>query len=118
MFAMKLSRRQFLVTGGASAIAVLAPGGLVQALEKQAAATPAPRLDTWSDVRAQFDLAPGWLQFSSFYLASHPRPVRDAIASFRKALDADPYLTVERGMFESEAGNMQLRVARSVAPRR
>ena len=112
---MKLSRRQFLVASGASAIATFAPGRLVHALEKQAASTPAPKLDSWNDVRAQFDLAPGWMQFSSFYLVSHPRPVRNAIENFRKALDADPYLTIERGMFESEAGNMQLRVVRAIA---
>jgi selenocysteine lyase/cysteine desulfurase len=41
-------------------------------------------------VRAQFALAPGVVQLTSFLLASHPRPVREAIDRHRRRLDANP----------------------------
>jgi selenocysteine lyase/cysteine desulfurase len=109
-----LTRRQFLASGGAAAVATLAPGRLIAALERQKAAAPATPSD-WPGIKAQFDLNPEHLQFSSFYLASHPRPVRRAIEDFRRALDADPYLVVEHGLFESEVDNVQLRLAETVA---
>jgi len=111
---MELSRREFLATSGAAAAAVLAPGRLMAALQAQA--PPPPDLSAWPAVRAQFPLAREYLHFSSFYLASHPQPVRDAIEGFRRALDANPFLVVERGMFESAAENLQLKVLEDVAP--
>ena len=111
---MTWTRRQFLAGSGAVALTTLAPGRLVAAIEKHAPAPP--RLDTWPDVRSQFDLAPDYLQFSSFFLVSHPRPVRAAIDSFRHALDANPFLMVERSMFESEVANLQHRVQTEMAP--
>src|SRR5207249_1820187 len=50
-----------------------------------------------------------------FYLASHPRPVRDAIEAFRRALDESPFLAVERRMFTSETENVLLDVRKSAA---
>ena len=44
----------------------------------------------WAGVRAEFALAPGLIHMAGFYLASHPRPVREAIESHRRGLDADP----------------------------
>src|SRR6185295_2776678 len=55
------------------------------------------------------------LHFASFYLASHPRPVREAIDSFRRTIDTDPYLVVERSLFESEAANLTLKICREIA---
>ena len=81
-----LNRRQFLVrTGlalGAGAFAV--PPAAKTGLARQEA--PA----TWAAVRAQFDLAPDLIHMAGFFLASHPRPVRDAIEAHRRGLDADP----------------------------
>ena len=111
---MTLSRRRFLAASGALAAATLVPGRLVAALEQQAA--PSPPLARWSDVRAQFDLAPDYVHLASFFLASHPKPVRAAIEDFRSAIDANPFLVVESCMFESEATNMQLRVREAIAP--
>jgi isopenicillin-N epimerase len=45
---------------------------------------------SWAGVRAQFVLDPKLRHFSAFYLASHPRPVREAIDRHREGLDADP----------------------------
>jgi selenocysteine lyase/cysteine desulfurase len=105
---MGLSRRAFLVTQGAAVGAALLPGRLLAAVE---AATPAPaRLDDWTRVKRQFALSPEWLHFAGFFIASHPAPVRDAIDGFRRAIDENPFLVVEQGLFESEAQNLYHRV--------
>jgi selenocysteine lyase/cysteine desulfurase len=44
----------------------------------------------WAAVRARFDLDPGRRHFAAFVLASHPRPVADAIQRHRAGLQADP----------------------------
>jgi selenocysteine lyase/cysteine desulfurase len=108
------TRRKFLAGTGALALASLTPGRLLAALEQSAA--PPARLSDWAGVRAQFALAPGYLHFSSFFIVSHPRPVRQAIEDFRRALDANPYLMVERSMFETLAGNLEARVREQMAP--
>jgi hypothetical protein len=41
----------------------------------------------WSAVREQFDLARDYIHLSSFFLASHPRPVREAIEGHRRVTD-------------------------------
>jgi selenocysteine lyase/cysteine desulfurase len=111
---MDLGRRQFLVTGGLLAATALAPSRLLAAVERHT--PPMPDLSRWPDVRAQFSLVPGLLHFSSFYLASHPRPVRDAVDAFRRALDENPLHTVEHGMFEGPNQNLQVAVCREIAP--
>jgi selenocysteine lyase/cysteine desulfurase len=105
---MALSRRAFLATQGAAAGVLLAPGRLLAALE--AATPPTPRLDDWKSVRSQFHLDPRYLHFAGFYIATHPTPVRDAIETWRKTLDENPFLTVEHGMFEADSDNLQSRV--------
>ncbi len=102
-----ISRRDFISTAAAATAAVLTPGRLLAALEKQTA--PLPDLSQWDTVRAQFALAKDHLHFASFYIVSHPKPVRDAIDDFRRVLDADPFLTVEHRMFE-QADNVQLKI--------
>ncbi|MDQ3687690.1 MAG: aminotransferase class V-fold PLP-dependent enzyme [Acidobacteriota bacterium] len=57
-------------------------------------------LQDWAAVRGQFDLARDYIHLSSFFLASHPRPVREAIEKHRRAIDANPFLYVERQLFE------------------
>ncbi len=58
-------------------------------------------LSTWENVRAQFAISPDYINLSGFFLASHPRPVRDAIENYRRALDDDPFATVEKEEFGS-----------------
>lgn len=103
------SRRGLLLAASA-----LAPAGrLLAAVE---ARTPAgPKLDDWRAVRAQFRLSPKFTHLSGFYIASHPAPVRDAIEAFRKAIDDNPFLAVEHGMFESDAENLQRKVREEAA---
>ena len=106
------SRRDFLAAGAtavaAAAATAFTPGRLLAALEKDRA--PMPDLSTWASVRAQFQLAPNQMHFSNFFIASHPKPVRDAIDSYRRVIDGEPYLAVDTRMFQSEADNIQLKI--------
>jgi selenocysteine lyase/cysteine desulfurase len=110
---MSLSRRSFLAANGAAIGATLLPGRLLAAVE---ARTPAvPRLDDWTSVRRQFRLSPQYLHFAGFFIASHPEPVRAAIDAFRLAIDENPFLVVDQGMFQSESQNLQRKVCNDVA---
>ena len=103
-----LNRRDFLTTSAAAAAAVLAPSRLLAAVQQQT--PPMPDLSRWSDVRVQFDLNPNLIHFATFYLVSHPRPVREAIEAYRRALDQSPFLEVEQRMFSDKPENLQLKV--------
>lgn len=46
--------------------------------------------EDWADARALFPLDLELVHLSSFLLASHPQPVRDAVERHRRALDRDP----------------------------
>ena len=50
---------------------------------------PAAPARGWAGVRAQFELDPGKRHFAAFVLASHPRPVAEAIEQHRRGLQAD-----------------------------
>jgi isopenicillin-N epimerase len=97
---MAMDRRGFLMTTGIS----LAAGALARPawpqsspLVKAAAQPSSPR--SWAWVRDQFSVAPDLAHFSAFYITSHPRPVRDAIEQLRRALDENPFETVEQDLF-------------------
>ncbi len=85
---MPLDRRRFLVATGMSVAAT--------ALARPASAT-SPQ--DWAWVRDQFDLRRDLAHFASFYLVSHPRPVREAIETLRRALDENPFEVVDHGLF-------------------
>lgn len=93
---MTISRRHFLAAGG------LSTAGVISASRSGRASTPAPlnSASDWAKVRDEFDLARDYIHLSSFFLASHPRPVREAIETHRREIDANPFLHVERHMFE------------------
>src|SRR4051794_19914760 len=90
---MSLARRDLLArTGAALAAGTIAtsPGW------HQAVAQTAPQpldgvsLSTWDGVRAQFALSDEYIHLSAMLIASHPKPVRDAIEAHRRAMDASP----------------------------
>ncbi len=113
---MDFSRRTFLAANGAALGVSLLPSKLLAAVE---ARTPAmPRLDDWQSVRRQFRLSPQYLHFAGFFIVSHPEPVRAAIDGFRRAIDENPFLTVEQGMFEFESPHKSLtrKVQEDIAP--
>lgn len=85
-----MDRRKFLLNS-----AVVGAGTVLAQCSKPAAATDKPVEDkvsyeTWDDIRNQFRLAPGRIHMSQMLLASHPKPVRDAIEMHRDAFDANP----------------------------
>ena len=79
----ELSRREVFARAG------LAAGALALGLRPEPAEA-APNLRDWGSVRSQFALDRGRIHLTSFLLATHPRPVRDAIAAHRERLDANP----------------------------
>ena len=48
------------------------------------------RPDDWTSVREQFALTHAYIHMAMFLLASHPRPVADAIERHRRAFDENP----------------------------
>jgi selenocysteine lyase/cysteine desulfurase len=101
MSSIKLARREFLVSGGLAAGALLGlRPGEAQAGEPARAAPSAP--SSWADVKAQFTLAPGLAHMSAFFLASHPSAVRDALETHRRGLDANPFEYVETNIARLE----------------
>ena len=63
---------------------------------------PEPDLSTWEAVREQFLLSREYVHLALMLLASHPRPVREAIERHRRGLDENP---VVYGM--SNLGHME-----------
>lgn len=102
-----VDRRSFLVGSGLT----FAGAALAPKVFADAATGP----DLWAEVRSHFALRPDLVNLSMFYLASHPRPVREAIARYRERLDGDPYGTVEEACFEKDATNLGLRVKEAAA---
>jgi len=89
---MTIDRRRFLTRAlSTGALTTVAGGKLAMAAPRQpAAATGAPDLSTWAGVRAEFLLSRSYNHMAGMFLASHPRPVREAIDRHRRALDEDP----------------------------
>lgn len=54
-------------------------------------------------MRDQFDLSREYIHLAPFYIASHPRPVREAIEKYRRAIDENPVLTVDPAVFGAES---------------
>src|SRR6187399_2282768 len=89
---MRVDRRKFL-TG---AVTTTVAGKLALAATpaaaptKPVAAAAEPDLSTWPGVRAEFLLSRDYIHMALMLLASHPRPVREAIDRHRRGLDENP----------------------------
>jgi selenocysteine lyase/cysteine desulfurase len=96
------TRRNFLL--GVGAAGGLSLGSSVRSDAASAANTTSTSFqpNDWASVRAQFRLSPQYVHLSSFYVASHPAPVRAAVERYRKALDENPCGYLERHMFEHD----------------
>lgn len=102
---MTLDRRDLLVrTGLLVGAGALAAAGCRSDDEARTAGA-AKGLETWEGVQASFELDRERAQLSTFLLAPHPRPVREAIDRHRRRLDADTaaYLQDEEVRLEAEA---------------
>lgn len=85
----RLGRREFLGLGAAAVGTALVGAGCSSASDSDDERAVVD-LESWAGVRDLFELEPDLLHFTSFLLAAHPRPVRDAIEEFRAKLDANP----------------------------
>ena len=108
---MSLDRRSFLARAGATAAVGLAARYGTAAGPVLSAAGEVD----WASVRALFNLSPDWIHLASFYLVSHPKPVRDAIDAYRLRLDANP-MYVEEVMFAPGHEHVLSRVKGRIAP--
>jgi isopenicillin-N epimerase len=95
------TRRDFVVGAAAGVV-----GAFVSSC---AAATPQPKMaskpstpPSWDALRAMFRLRSDRVHLAGMLLASHPTPVREAIAAFRDRFDEDPVAgltaTLEAGL--------------------
>ncbi len=86
-----MDRRQFIAAASVGGAAALTLGSSQAGSARwDAGQTPAASIGRdsgWDEIKRQFEIAPGMVQMTSFYLASHPKPVRDAIERHRRGLD-------------------------------
>src|SRR5262245_59045221 len=80
-------RRDFLVRTGLAMGGALAAPKLARAAPRAASGA---RLESWAEIRSLFNLSRAEANFAGFFLASHPRPVRDAIDAHRRGFDENP----------------------------
>jgi isopenicillin-N epimerase len=100
-----MRRRDFLVGAGAGVGGAGLLGGCAANGAGADGGAPAPPHTgpwTWEAVRDQFAVDPDLVHMTSFFLSSHPRPVRDALEQHRRALDENPvhYLEDNVARFE------------------
>ena len=101
-----MDRRQFLVAAAAGgAVAAVVPTGAAGPNGQAAPAAQPDRQTPWTTIKEQFAIAPDIVQMSSFYLASHPRLVRDAIERHRRGLDQEAH-----GYIEENIGRLERQV--------
>lgn len=99
----RMNRRRFLTGAGAVTAGALAYGTAGfdltgRARQLVAAGGPARSFDPtdWASVRESFSLSPDVIHMSALYIASHPAPVRDAVANHRMGMDRDPVSYLQR----------------------
>ncbi len=109
---MALTRRGFLLNAGWTAAACAA---LPSTGNGDSHVPDSFKPHDWRSVRAQFNLSPDYVHLAGFYIVSHPRPVREAIERYRKAIDENPFLTVDRGLFGKPEDRMARRVCEAAA---
>jgi uncharacterized protein len=111
---VSITRRQFLASAGAS----LPGSALVSARAMpigEDCRSASNMLDDWSVVRDQFNLSREYIHLATFALASHPRPVRETIEKYRRALDENPFLVVDRGLWGPKAESLPHKVREAAA---
>lgn len=97
-------RRTFLKQAGVFAAGL----PLGAALLPQAMAADATN-DPWTGLKQLFNQDPSYLHFSNFLVASHPRPVREAIERYRLQIDRNPGLAMDWGLEEAWKREGQVR---------
>ena len=96
------NRRNFL--GTLAAVAAGSVGAFTIHAADEADPTDIGSATSWEDVRGLFELRPDRIHMAGLLFASHPLPVRNAIARHREELQRDPasYISHERWRLEGE----------------
>jgi selenocysteine lyase/cysteine desulfurase len=105
-------RRRFLLGLAGTATAAVLPFRSATAASSRLAA--ADSTVDWNAVRKEFDLDPRWIHMSSFFLVSHPKPVREAIERWRRKIDNNP-LWLEEALFHPGDDRMLDTIKRPLA---
>jgi selenocysteine lyase/cysteine desulfurase len=95
-------RRTFLKQAGVFAASL--PLGAALMPQALAAAN-----DPWAGLKQLFDQDPDYLHFSNFLVASHPRPVREAIERYRAQIDRNPGMAMDWDLQETWKREGQVR---------
>ncbi|MBK5345026.1 aminotransferase class V-fold PLP-dependent enzyme [Pseudomonas sp. TH49] len=101
-------RRTFLKQAGVVAAAL--PFGATLATPAMAAPAAVPSGSKWTQLRQLFDQDPQAIHFANFLVTSHPKPVREAIARHRAALDLNPGLAMDWDLGVTEKREDNVRV--------
>ncbi len=97
------NRRTFLKQAGVLAASLPMGSAL---LPPAAAAIPQ---DPWAALKQLFNQDPSYLHFSNFLVASHPKPVREAIERYRLQIDRNPGLAMDWNLEETWKREGQVR---------
>lgn len=98
-------RRTFLKQAGVFAASL----PLGAALLPQAIAANAPPDAPWTGLKQLFNQDPNYLHFSNFLVATHPKPVREAIERYRAQIDRNPGLAMDWDLQETWKREGQVR---------
>ena len=101
-YAPPMERRSFFKTAGLALGAVPVLGAASLTLPPVAPRGRPGGPTDWTDVRDQFALTRSRIHMASFLLASHPRPVADAIERHRRGFDEDPVTYWEEHFMDAE----------------
>src|SRR5262245_12010321 len=100
---MSIDRRDFLVIGSGLLAQASCRGNAIEHGAEEPKGGPAPAgVGSWQAVRELFDLDWSYIHLTGLLIASHPRPVRQAIEHHRREIDRNPvvYLHEHGGELE------------------
>ncbi|WP_426205173.1 aminotransferase class V-fold PLP-dependent enzyme [Pseudomonas sp. TWP3-1] len=105
-------RRTFLKQAGVLAAALPLSASLTAQArtQTQGSSQPAVPADKWAQLRQLFEQDPEAIHFANFLVTSHPKPVRDAIAMHRAAIDRNPGLAMDWDLGVTEKREENVRV--------
>jgi len=98
---MSLPRRGFLARAG---LGLAAAAAACRRWEPREAAGRAGSTDAWGQVRSEFEGSDEYADLSALLIASHPRQVRDAIERYRREIDRNPTLYLQKHNRTLQAG--------------
>ncbi len=106
-----IDRREFvagssLIAGSAAlnSISKIIPEAVLREADHSEADHPEADHYDWEAIRSQFNVDRNFIHMAALFLASHPKPVRDAIEMHRRGLDASPliYTNENIGKYERD----------------